>query len=201
MCRSFDPSLGELARYVHVDASKKYSTYTRARPLSFVRTHARMQRYLLPSLSVTLVANAARNLIATNEDFTLMLLCWNAGRASPIHDHPGHGCWMRVVDGSVTETRYRCDGELNKMVQTSFAQANAGDVIYIDDNIAFHKVGNPSETELAFSLHLYSPPFNSCSIWLEDTPADKVRCFCTHTRVCACARVRIQRTASAQCFC
>jgi len=33
--------------------------------------------------------NYTRNLIATdNETFTLLLLCWNAEKESPIHDHP-----------------------------------------------------------------------------------------------------------------
>jgi hypothetical protein len=49
-----------------------------------------------------------RNLIATdNTSYTLLLLCWNAGKSSPIHDHPCDGCWMRVVTGSVHECRYK----------------------------------------------------------------------------------------------
>ena len=32
--------------------------------------------------------NYTRNLIATDDDtFTLLLLCWNANKESPIHDH------------------------------------------------------------------------------------------------------------------
>lgn len=32
--------------------------------------------------------NYTRNLIATDDEtFTLLLLCWNSGRESPIHDH------------------------------------------------------------------------------------------------------------------
>lgn len=48
-----------------------------------------------------------RNLIATdNKTFTLLLLCWNPGRESPIHDHPCDGCWLKVLEGSVRECRY-----------------------------------------------------------------------------------------------
>ncbi len=33
--------------------------------------------------------NYTRNLVATDDEtFTLLLLCWNPGRESPIHDHP-----------------------------------------------------------------------------------------------------------------
>ena len=49
-----------------------------------------------------------RNLISTdNELYTLLLLCWSPGQASPIHDHPCDGCWMRVVHGQVCESRYK----------------------------------------------------------------------------------------------
>jgi len=48
-----------------------------------------------------------RNLVATDDEtFTLILMCWNAGKESPIHDHPCDGCWMHVCEGSVRETRY-----------------------------------------------------------------------------------------------
>lgn len=51
--------------------------------------------------------NYTRNLIATDDErFTLLLLCWNPNKASPIHDHPCDGCWMRVVCGKVQECRY-----------------------------------------------------------------------------------------------
>lgn len=61
------------------------------------------ERYALfePSTKYT------RNLVATdNETFTLILMCWNSGKESPIHNHPCDGCWMRVCEGSVQETRY-----------------------------------------------------------------------------------------------
>ena len=37
--------------------------------------------------------NYTRNLIATDDEtFTLLLLCWNAGKESPIHDHVSPVC-------------------------------------------------------------------------------------------------------------
>ena len=51
--------------------------------------------------------NYTRNLVATdNQRYTLLMLCWNPSRESPIHDHPCDGCWMRVCQGSVQECRY-----------------------------------------------------------------------------------------------
>ena len=48
-----------------------------------------------------------RNLVLTdNQHYTLLALCWNPGCESPIHDHPCDGCWMKVCEGSIQESRY-----------------------------------------------------------------------------------------------
>ena len=48
-----------------------------------------------------------RNLISTDgETYTLLLLCWNPQKESPIHDHPCDGCWLQVVQGGIREDRY-----------------------------------------------------------------------------------------------
>lgn len=39
-----------------------------------------------------------RNLVATDsKNYTILLLCWNPGKESPIHDHPCEGCWVKTV--------------------------------------------------------------------------------------------------------
>jgi hypothetical protein len=43
------------------------------------------------------------------------------------------------------------------------------------DSMGLHKVGNPTD-EVAVTLHLYSPPYSSCRIWLDPSnPADVQR--------------------------
>jgi predicted metal-dependent enzyme (double-stranded beta helix superfamily) len=34
-----------------------------------------------------------RNLITTNNNFSLLLLCWSPGKESKIHNHPCDGCF------------------------------------------------------------------------------------------------------------
>eukprot|EP00948_MAST-09A_sp_MAST-9A-sp1_P003125 g3125.t1 len=120
-----------------------------------------------------------RNLIANEEGkFTLLLLCWNKGKASPIHDHPCDGCWMRVVDGDIREEQFANEkskltvvnekGESEKVeefVCTKDVTHKAGVVGFINDEIALHRVGNPSKEHGAVTLHLYSPPVKRCSFW------------------------------------
>jgi len=116
-----------------------------------------------------------RNLIATDRaTYTLLLLCWNPGQYSPIHDHPCDGCWMRVLHGRVRECRYKSsrddepdNGSGGGLVCTSDTTASAGDLVFIQDRLGYHKVGNPDPTQPAFTLHLYSPPIDRCRIWLD----------------------------------
>lgn len=157
----------ELAKYAHFDVDKRYTR--------------------------NLVATEAQSDVSPG--WTLMLLCWTPNKESPVHDHPSLGCWMRVVQGHVCETRYRtpdagapADAPL---VQTSCATAGPGDVIFINDALGLHKVGAvcgdgagcdpvpppppPSPSGMgAMTLHLYSPPFSQCCVWMDPCRADRV---------------------------
>lgn len=52
--------------------------------------------------------NYTRNLVddGNGKYFNLMILCWNEGKSSPIHDHAGAHCIMKVLAGELTETQY-----------------------------------------------------------------------------------------------
>jgi cysteine dioxygenase len=114
-----------------------------------------------------------RNLIGTDyQSYTLLLLCWTPGQSSPIHDHPCDGCWMKVLKGQINECRY----SENASTKTSNCSVSSltcildttaceGDVIYIEDSMGLHKVGNPSLTVPAITLHLYCPPIQCCKVW------------------------------------
>ncbi|KAG6580397.1 Cysteine dioxygenase [Phytophthora cinnamomi] len=115
--------------------------------------------------------NYTRNLISTdNETYALMLLCWNRGKYSPIHDHPTDGCWVKVIQGHVNEVRYQKQDD--KLVETSNIVFTSG-VTYMDDSFGLHKVGNPSMERDAISMHLYSPPYEKCRVWFDTEDADK----------------------------
>uniref|UniRef100_A0A7S1CPC0 Cysteine dioxygenase n=1 Tax=Bicosoecida sp. CB-2014 TaxID=1486930 RepID=A0A7S1CPC0_9STRA len=106
-----------------------------------------------------------RNLVATDdESFTLMLLCWNADQPSPIHDHPCDGCWLKVIEGEVFEERYEERAGESELRMTLRQVGKAGDIMYMDDSLGFHRVGAVGGP--AVTLHLYSPPFQQCRAWM-----------------------------------
>jgi len=103
-----------------------------------------------------------RNLISTdNKTYTLLLLCWNPNKESPIHDHPCDGCWLQVLKGGIREVRY--DKKLNCVDDLDYKD---GELSYITDNIGYHKVCNTGKDK-AVTLHLYAPPFDTCQCWYD----------------------------------
>ena len=98
-----------------------------------------------------------------------MLLCWNAGKFSPIHDHPCDGCWVKVMQGTMQEVRYVKKGD---HLQVSEEIVASEGVLYMHDSMGVHKVGNPT-TKDAITLHIYSPPFEKCRLWLDPNDASR----------------------------
>jgi len=108
-----------------------------------------------------------RNLIGYDEKFTILLLCWEKGQFSPIHDHAGSNCWVKVLQGELEETLYDLgeDGVEVKLRKSTVYQP--GGVTYISDLIGVHKMGNPSSSTACCSLHVYSPAYHQCHIFAE----------------------------------
>lgn len=80
---------------------------------------------------------------------------------------------MRVLEGAVREVRYGAKASDGSLPVVGDGTLEAGQVTFMHDVMGFHKVGNPSPHTPAVSLHLYSPPFSTCRVWMDaDRPAD-----------------------------
>ncbi|KAI1725739.1 cysteine dioxygenase type I domain-containing protein [Ditylenchus destructor] len=119
-----------------------------------------------------------RNLVDIgNGKFNLLILCWGPGTGSSIHDHTDAHCFVKVLEGSLLETRFAwpetCgeDDEENAkpMVETGSDVYTTNGVTYISDNIGLHRMENPSHSDPAVTLHLYIPPFEHCQIFDQRT--------------------------------
>jgi predicted metal-dependent enzyme (double-stranded beta helix superfamily) len=86
--------------------------------------------------------------VCTNDKFEIYIICWSPGQSSPIHDHAKNGCIMKVLSGSLKETRY--DPE------TTHRHLKKGYSSYIHNSLGYHKIENGKERSV--SLHVYSPP-------------------------------------------
>lgn len=86
-----------------------------------------------------------------------MILCWNEGQSSTIHDHADSHCFMKVLKGGLTEIKYnwpkeqtdsafissnfepKCDGGNNdyeqELQEISRSTMNTNEVCYINGEI------------------------------------------------------------------
>lgn len=111
-----------------------------------------------------------RNLVSLDERFELLVLCWNPGQETPIHNHEGQNCWMAVLDGGLDEVHFAFPDETSALPpeQLETFAYRPGDVGYIHDDIALHII-RPTRERSSVSLHLYSLPFGECNIYCPET--------------------------------
>ena len=56
-----------------------------------------------------------RNLIYSDKNIEMLLICWDSEQSSGVHDHPQGGCIMRVMSGHLDEHLYDPDLKLLKI--------------------------------------------------------------------------------------
>jgi len=98
-----------------------------------------------------------RNLLYAGPSYQALVLCWRSGQRSPIHDHRGSSCAVKIIRGVATETLFAVAP--NGMIYaTGSHELAAGDSCASQD-ADIHQLSNlqPAGHDLV-SLHLYSPP-------------------------------------------
>ncbi|CAJ0583506.1 unnamed protein product, partial [Mesorhabditis spiculigera] len=121
-----------------------------------------------------------RNLVDRgNGKYNLMVLCWPSGVGSQIHDHTDAHCFVKMLDGTLQETKFAWptqEGE--NMIETSRTCYDRDGVSYMSDELGLHRMENPSHVDGAVSLHLYSPPYQTCNAFDQRT-GQKTKCTVT----------------------
>jgi cysteine dioxygenase len=98
-----------------------------------------------------------RNLVRAGPWYNALALCWKNGQRSPIHDHKGASCGVRVLRGTLTETLFEIapNGHVKAMFSRDLPP---GSVIGSEDS-DIHQVSNlQSGNADLVTLHVYSPP-------------------------------------------
>ena len=124
----------------------------------------------------------ARHRLYRNDQFEVLLLCWDEGQCTPIHDHDGQAGWITVLEGHLGIQEYKRLGgpkdlrEFESLVETPdgtmplsrgsrFRVAAGTSVAEAEPPEAIHSVG--PENGRALSLHVYSRPFDSFLVFDE----------------------------------
>ena len=123
-----------------------------------------------------------RNLIKNSPYFTLMLLVWPPLIASPVHDHGGSECWLRVIKGSLEERFYEKPQYKNSAIKLRFSEVHkSDDVCFINDDQGLHSINNPLNDIWSISLHCYVPGYESCNAFFDINNAEKGKKSCKLT--------------------
>ena len=93
------------------------------------------------------------HVLVQNNLLKVVLIHWQPGKQSSIHGHAQGGCVFKVLHGKLQEKRYSPDAAQELLAVSTFKK---GSMAYIDDNMAYHAVGNPFDVP-AISLHVYTP--------------------------------------------
>jgi cysteine dioxygenase len=98
-----------------------------------------------------------RNLVRAGPWYYVLVLCWKNGQRSPIHDHRGSTCAVRVLRGTLTESRFAFapNGLVKPVGSRDFPPGSVFGSA--DDDL--HQVSNlqAGSADLV-TLHVYSPP-------------------------------------------
>lgn len=111
-----------------------------------------------------------RNLMKAGTWYNIVVLCWKNGQRSPIHDHLGSSCAVRVLRGVATETLF--DFAPNGQIRAlSSRDLPAGSVCGSQDTDV-HQVSNlqAGNADLV-TLHVYSPPLAQMGTYSLTSPA------------------------------
>ena len=96
------------------------------------------------------------------EDWEVMLIGWESGQVTPIHDHRGVLGGMAVLSGSLAEERFTTSNRVPKLADDRVRPE--GDLSDIGPTI-LHRLAPKSAR--AVSLHVYRPPLRTMGIWDE----------------------------------
>ena len=101
--------------------------------------------------------NYARHRVFRNQWVEMLVLCWQPGHRTPIHDHNGSHGAVLVQQGVVWETIFTFD-EVNGLAYQSSRGYGTG-LVTGADVPDIHQLGNPDVSEQnLITIHIYAPP-------------------------------------------
>ncbi|MEM7228667.1 MAG: cysteine dioxygenase family protein [Planctomycetota bacterium] len=109
-----------------------------------------------------------RNLIRLGKGYAALVLCWQDGQKSPIHDHRGSACGVKVLDGVASETQYEvgADGMLHETVTHRYPTGHVCGSYDADIHVMYNDQGDGCEL---VTLHVYTPPLSTIHMYTLDS--------------------------------
>ncbi|MSP39395.1 MAG: hypothetical protein EXR70_12970 [Deltaproteobacteria bacterium] len=114
----------------------------------------------------------ARNLVHKTEQFEIMIMCWNAGQRSSIHDHAGSLGGLKILQGVLTESLF--EKAPNGMIKSVNSIDYKIGAIRVEETSLIHQISNlQAANGRAISVHVYVPPLVRMNVYSLEDPAVK----------------------------
>jgi len=133
-------------------------------PIPVAELHRRLRDLRLEpaDLAEAIASDATsyvRTLMHTGPTYEALIMCWLPGQRSPIHDHAGSACAVRVISGSAIETRYSLDADRLAIPtgQSIFASGSVTCSADADIHTLANALPGLACGEPLITLHIYSP--------------------------------------------
>lgn len=110
-----------------------------------------------------------RNLVYRDARMEVLLLCWDTGAASPIHDHGGQRCWLRVLAGVLLVEDFpllsggREPGPARLGPARTLGPVGEGHLDFRSEADGIHRVRVLQGP--AVTLHVYAAPVETCLVF------------------------------------
>ena len=110
-----------------------------------------------------------RNLLHTGPSFQALVLCWRNGQRSPIHNHRGSHCGVKVLRGTATETFFERSAN-GLILPVKSRQVPPGETT-ASAEADTHQVSNlQADNADLVTLHIYSPALTKMEVFSLDSP-------------------------------
>lgn len=110
-----------------------------------------------------------RHPILLFEDWEVMVIGWEAGQITPIHDHRGVLGGMAILSGDVVEERFTVPKDLPQLADSRVRPE--GDLSETGPTILHRLIPRTR----AVSLHVYRPPLRTMGIWDAERGFQEIR--------------------------
>jgi cysteine dioxygenase len=119
-------------------------------------------------------ASYVRTLVYESPHAAVFVMAWLPGQRSPIHDHAGSACAVRIVSGRAVEQKFVLNAGGTVSRDGSPEQLGAGAVTGSFD-ADIHAFGNAASApapprDILVTIHVYSPPLAPTRKYVEDAP-------------------------------
>ena len=112
----------------------------------------------------------ARNLVYKDGHFEIMVMCWNSGQRSSIHDHAGSLGGIKILQGELTECLF--EKAANGMIKSLSSAEYRTQQARVEETSLIHQISNlQASNGSTVSVHIYVPPLIRMNVYSLEDPA------------------------------